>query len=153
MSAAPCSLPDWGYVYGQLGLAICWTATNDPAKGDPKRGRAGWPDTARLPDGPFGSALFKHHLPDRNPAVVLRASGLVGVDCDTETRLEELRALGLPPTVTVRSSEPYKLHYWFRPPGGRVPEFAAFRFEDAGVTADKDRLFLVPPARHPSGTL
>ena len=156
MSVAPAAggaLSEWGYLYGSLQLAICWTETNDPTQGDPKKGRRGWPNTPRFPDGPFAAAAFAHYGSHRNPAVVLRGSGLIGIDCDTEQRLEEVRELGLPHTVTVRSSEPWKLHYWFRPPGGHVAEFCSFRFEDAGVTADRDRLLLVPPAIHPSGTL
>lgn len=147
------SLNDWGYVYGQLGLAICWTETNDPNKGDPKRGGHGWPDTTPLADGPLGAAIFNQFGRKRNPAVVLRRSGLIGIDCDTEERLEEVRALDLPRTVTVRSSAPFKLHYWFRAADSRMPEFVSFRFEEAGVTADRDRLLLVPPAIHPSGAI
>ena len=89
----------------------------------------------------------------RNPALVARASRLIVVETDTPDRLAQLEAFGLPRTVTVQSSEPYKRHHWFRPWGDEMPSFASFRLEAAAVTAEEDRLYLIPPAIHPTGIL
>ena len=138
----------YGELYGRLRLAVAFTESivGDAAK----RCRVNWSKPKPLPDGPFGAGLLKNRGVRRNPVVVLRPSGLVGVECDTLEGLEQLEALALPTTVTVQSSEPHKLHLWFRPPAG-APEFVAFRFEQRGVTADRGRYLLAPAALHPSG--
>jgi hypothetical protein len=74
---------------------------------------------------------------------------LIGVECDGQEAVERLLTLRLPTTVTVQSSAPSRLHFWFRPWNGKTPQFVSFRFEKAGVTADEARCFLVPPAVHP----
>jgi hypothetical protein len=145
----------YGRLYGELGLAIAWTDTNrarNPEDDRPKRVTTeGWQHTTPLVSGDLGETIFGQGTA-KNPAVVLRPSGLVGIDCDTEGGLARIAALGLPETVTVCSSKPYKRHYWWRPPPEleQLP-FVAFRFEDAGLGADAGRYFLVPPAFHPSG--
>jgi hypothetical protein len=143
-------LERYGRLYGDLRLAIAFTETIDPSRGDPKRiSTKGWDRTKALPDSEYGAGILKMSGQKRNPAVVLRPSNLIGIDCDRPDRLEQLDALDLPPTVTVQSSEPYKLHFWYRPANGRVP-YVAFRFEDK-ISADSARYLLVPPAIHPSG--
>jgi len=144
------NLEHYGRIYGELGLAIAFTRSLEGE--DAKRCTTGWDKTEPLPDGPFGTAMLSKRGILRNPAVVLRASGLIGIECDTRGGMAEIGSLGLPATVTVQSSEPYKLHFWFRPWIEGL-EFAAFRFESAGITADRGRYLLVPPAIHPSGSV
>jgi Bifunctional DNA primase/polymerase, N-terminal len=88
----------------------------------------------------------------RNPVIVLRPSRLIGLECDTPADFDRLERLRLPVTVTVRSSETYKRHFYFRPAADleSLP-FVAFRFESGKITADATRYFVCPPARHPSG--
>jgi Bifunctional DNA primase/polymerase, N-terminal len=146
-------LPErYGRVYGELGLAIGFTNTNDPKKGDPKAVLGSWDKTKPLQSAIQGERMMGASL-TRNPVVVLRPSGLIGVENDTPEGLKRIESLELPETVTVRSSEPWKRHYWFRPSNGRVPQYVAFRFEEAGVSADTGRYFLCPPAVHPSGAI
>jgi len=140
----------YGNLYGQIGLAIAFTRSIEGE--DAKRCSTGWDKTDPLPDGPFGAAMLKNRGILRNPAVVLRASGLIGIECDTQSGLQEIVSLDLPSTVTVQSSERYKMHFWFRPDSG-CAEYVAFRFESAGITADRGRYLLVPPAVHPSGSV
>jgi DNA-binding transcriptional ArsR family regulator len=151
-SATPRSqlLERYGRMYGELGLAIAFTSSTT-GEGAKRCGKS-WNETSPLPDGDFGASLLKGRGERRNPAVVLRRSNLVGLECDTIEGLEQIQALGLPATVTVQSSKPYKLHFWFRPPNGEV-RYSAFRFEKAGITADTGRYMLVPPAVHPSGAV
>lgn len=145
----------FGRVYGDLHLAIAWTLTNKASDAEDERpkkvGTTGWQHTTPLRDGDVGTTIFGRGLTN-NPAVVLRPSELLAIECDTEDGLARVAALDLPPTVTVCSSKPYKRHFWFRPP----PEleqlkFVCFRFEEAGLSADETRYLLVPPAIHPSG--
>lgn len=142
-------LRQYGRIYGELGLAIAFTSSTkgDAAK---KCTTKGWQDTKPLKDAESGEQLLARRGKRGNPVVVLSQSGLVGVECDTPERLAQIQELCLPETVTVRSSEEYKRHYWFRPPNGSV-EFAAFRFEEKRITADKGRYLAVPPAIHPTG--
>lgn len=143
-------LERYGNTYGKLGLAIAFTRSIEGE--DAKRCTTDWHKTTRLPDGPFGAGLLKNRGLTHNPVVVLRESGLIGIECDTPEGLAEIQSLELPVTVTVQSSEPFKLHFWFKPDTD-CSEFAAFRFESAGITADRGRYLLVPPALHPSGSV
>ena len=145
-------LERYGRIYGSLGLAIAFTKVIDPAKGDPKAVLGSWNKTKPLQSAVQGERTMGTGLTG-NPVVVLRPSGLIGIENDTPEGLERIKALALPETVVVRSSEPWKQHRWYRPPNGRAPEYVAFRFEDGGVTADKGRYFLCPPAVHPTGVI
>ena len=49
----------------------------------------------------------------QNPAFVVRPSGVVVLEWDPEEDLAAIEKLGLPATITVRSSAPYKGHGWF----------------------------------------
>jgi hypothetical protein len=142
-----------GRAYAELGLALTFTRTNDPNKGDPKQGVTGWRQAEPLPHAARGVALMTSQGQHRNPALVARASRLIVLETDTPGRLAQLEAFELPQTVTVQSSEPYKRHHWFRPWGEEMPAYASLRLEAAAITADEDRLYLVPPAIHPSGCL
>jgi hypothetical protein len=139
----------YGDLYGRLGLAIAFTRSTEGD--DAKKCGNGWHETKPLPDGNFGSALLKGRGAAHNPAVVLANSGLIGVECDGSGEVQRFQSLNLPQTVTVQSSTPDRLHFWFRPPDGTA-DYAAFRFEGGKVTADRGRYLLAPPAIHPSGT-
>jgi hypothetical protein len=146
-----------GRWYGEQRLAIAWTNTNR-AKG-PGDMRAkqvttkAWQHTRPLASGDAGETVFGRGL-SCNPALVLRPSNLIGFECDSEQDLVAIEELGLPDTITVRSSAPHKRHFWLRPPPEleTVP-YAAFRFESGQVNADGERYLLCPPAFHPSGAV
>lgn len=113
----------------------------------------GWPTTRPLPDGSFGAGLCKQRGETRNPAIVVRPSGLVALESDSPADLAAVEALGLTPTLTVASSGPGKRHWYFRPAAGiETLPLVAFRFESGVVTGDAERYFLAPAAMHPSGT-
>jgi Bifunctional DNA primase/polymerase, N-terminal len=146
-------LESFGALYGELGLALTFTRTNDPSKGDTKQGTTGWRHAEPLPHAARGVALMTAFGQHRNPALVARASRLIIAETDTPGRLAQLEAFELPRTVTVQSSAPYKRHHWFRPWSETMPTYASIRLEAAAVTVDEDRLYLVPPAIHPTGTV
>lgn len=132
------------------GFAIAWTGTNvgDAAKDVTHKG---WKEIPPL-EGELENVAGQvaERLKRRNPAVVLRQSNLVGVECDSEEDVKRLVSFGLPETLTVRSSEEWKQHFYFRAHAPSL-DFVAFRFEEGKLTADKDRCFITPPAIHPSG--
>jgi hypothetical protein len=144
-----------GRWYGEQRFAFAWTNTNKATAPDdmhPKQVRTkAWQHTRPLGSGDAGEAIFGRGL-SCNPALVLRPSGLVALECDSEEDFAAIAGLGLPPTITVRTSQSYKRHYWFRPPAGLdVLPFVAFRFEHGRVYADDQRYLLAPPALHPTG--
>jgi hypothetical protein len=146
-------LQEYGQFYGEQHFAVTFTSTTvgDDAKRVTTRG---WDKTAPLADGPFGAALLKGRGEQRNPAIVLRPSNLIVLECDTEDDLARIEQLNLPATLTVRSSQPYKRHYYFRPaPELEALPYVAFRFETGKLTADTGRYFLAPPSIHPSGAV
>jgi Bifunctional DNA primase/polymerase, N-terminal len=142
-------LKRYGRLYGELRLAIAFTESiKQSDTKDPKRSRA-WKVAEPLSSANAGAELLGKRGKRGNPVVNLRASGLVGIESDTPDDLRRIQELGLPETVTVQSSEDYRRHFWYRPPG--ESEYCAFRFEKDKIKADRERYFLVPPARHPSG--
>jgi hypothetical protein len=144
-------LEQYGRFYGNEHFALAFTAGTDGI--DAKRVvTAGWDKTLPLADGPHGAGMLKERGQARNVAIVLRPSNLIVLECDTDNDLIEIEELSLPTTLTVRSSEPYKRHFYFRPPEGlEALPYVAFRFESGRVTADSGRYFLAPPSLHPSG--
>jgi hypothetical protein len=136
--------------YGENRFAIAWTAGKEGENAKRVLTR-GWPTTAPLVSAEDGVAEFAAREEHSNPAIVLRPSNLIGIDCDTAEGLEELQRLGLPKTLTARSSAEHKRHYYFRPPPKleTVP-YVAFRFERDRVSADRERYLVCPPALHPS---
>jgi AAA domain-containing protein/bifunctional DNA primase/polymerase-like protein/primase-like protein len=151
-------LERYGAFYGGQQFAVAWTATNEATGSDDQRAKQvtthAWQTTKPLPDGSFAAGLFKVRGLKRNPALVLRPSGLIGLECDSEQDLAAIEALGLPATITVCSSAPHKRHYWFRPPAElETLPYVAFRFEHGNVNADGERYLLMPPAIHPSGAV
>lgn len=143
----------FGRAYGAEHLAVAFTSgiRGEAAKRCTTRG---WETTRPLADDDFGAALLVSRGRARNPVIVLRPSGLIGLESDTVYDLQRIEAIVASPTVTVRSSSPHRRHYYFRPPAGieSLP-FVAFRFESGRVTADSSRYFVAPPALHPSGSL
>ena len=146
-------LDRYGRWYGEERFAIAFTSsvTGDDAK---RVTTAGWDKTAPLATPDFGAALLTGRGLTRNPVVVLRPSNLIVLECDTEADLASIQALKLPSTITVRSSAPYKRHFYYRPPAEleNLP-YVAFRFESGKLTADSGRYFLCPPSIHPSGAV
>ena len=111
-----------GRAYGGLRLAVAFTAglEGDAAKRVTSRG---WDKTRPLADPDQGAALLRHRGEHRNPAIVLRPSGLVGIDVDGPEGLELLRRIvpeGLPRTAAVETGKQagYHLHY-LAPEGSR----------------------------------
>jgi hypothetical protein len=139
-----------GRVYGELGLAIDFTdgITGEAAK----QNTVGWKRTLPLPHAARGAALLTSRL-NRNPIVVLGASGLIGIDVDGKDGRALVRRLGLelPTTVTVVSGrEDGGTHLWYRRPEG-VPVGVVKVQLAAKVTISADGYLVVPPARHPDG--
>jgi molecular chaperone DnaK len=109
-------LKELGRWYGEQRFAIAWTNTNRPDRGDPKKVTTeGWQHTRPLANGDVGEDVFGRGLVC-NPAIVLRPSGLIGVECDGEHDLARIESFGLPATLTEQSSLPTKQHRYFRPP-------------------------------------
>ena len=62
------------------------------------------------------------------------------------------RSARAPATITVRSSQAYKRHFYFSPPAELdTVTFVCFRFESGKVTADTERYLIAPPSIHPTG--
>jgi hypothetical protein len=141
---------------GEQRLTVNFTATNRAKSPDDPRPKQmiiqGWQHTPSLASGDHGEAAFGRGV-TCNPALVLGAS-VIGIECDSEEDLAAVEALGLPATITVCSSAPFKRHWWWRPPAEleTVP-FVAFRFEHGRVSADTERYLLIPPSIHPSGAV
>ncbi len=144
-------LEQYGRFYGNEHFALAFTAGTTGL--DAKRVTSkGWDQTSPVATGDFGAALLKGRGDKHNVAVVLRPSNLIVIECDSEDDLIAIEELDLPATLTVQSSEPYKRHFYFRPPEGLTTlPYVAFRFESLRVTADAGRYFLAPPSLHPSG--
>ncbi len=143
-------LERYGRVYGELGLAIAFT---DGIEGeDAKRvTRKGWNRTPKLADGSFGAAFLAGRCLQRNPVVVLGASGLIGVDIDGPEGAQLLRRITserLPQTVTVETGKGW--HLWYRRPDG-LAGAAKIELGPEGLEVAKDGYLVAPPALHPSG--
>lgn len=153
MTARETLLESYGRFYGEEHFAVAFTAgtEGDAAK---RITTKGWDTTKPLAGGDFAAGLIAERGLTRNVAIVLRPSNLIVLECDTEDDLMRIEKLGLPQTLTVRSSAPYKRHFYFRPPEQlEALPYVAFRFESGKLTADSGRYFLAPPSIHPSGTL
>jgi len=146
-------LDRYGRFYGAERFAVAFTATTqgDNAK---RVTTKQWDRTKPLAGADLAAGLIGQRGKTRNVAIVLRPSNLVVLECDTEEDLLRIEALNLPVTLTVRSSKPYKRHFYFRPPADieQLP-YVAFRFESGKLTADTGRYFLAPPSIHPSGAI
>jgi hypothetical protein len=147
-------LERYGRCYGAGRFAVAFTQSTT---GDPQAKRCittGWETTLPLANADHGAGLITNRGRARNPVIVLRPSRLIGLECDSPEDLARIEALALPATATVRSSEPYKRHFYFRPaPELESLPFVAFRFEHGKVTADSSRYFVAPPGLHPSGRM
>ena len=142
-----------GRAYGALRLAVAFTAglEGDDAKRVTFRG---WDTTRPLADPEQGAAIVRHRGETRNPAIVLRPSGLVGVDVDGPEGVELLRRLapeGLPRTVAAQTGKLDGFHLYYRAPDGARVAFVELGPE--GVTAKRNQYLVAPPALHPSGSV
>jgi Bifunctional DNA primase/polymerase, N-terminal len=137
-----------GRCYGELHLALTFTRSLGLEDDDFKT-VYGWKSTRPLPDGDYGAALLAGRGEKRNPAVCLRASGLLGVDIDGEAGralVRELVPVGLPPTVAVRSGRADGgLHLWYRAPQAAAKVKVQFASK---LTLSADGYFIVPPGWH-----
>jgi Bifunctional DNA primase/polymerase, N-terminal/Primase C terminal 1 (PriCT-1) len=137
-----------GRCYGGLHLAVAFTRSLRFADDDYKT-VYGWKSTKPLPDGEFGAAYLAGRGQNRNPAVCLGSSRLLGIDIDGEAGRELLRELvpgGLPPTVAVRSGRADGgMHLWYRPPAGATK--LKIQFTDK-LTLSADGYLIAPPAWH-----
>jgi hypothetical protein len=137
-------LERYGRLYGELGLAIAFTATIDSTKGDVKACRTkGWQKTPPLPSAAYGAGLLRSGGQRGNPVVVLRPSRLIGIDVDTPEGLAAVNEMDLPATVTVRSSADYKRHLWYRWPRRARVRLVPLR---AGRDYARERAVLRDPA-------
>ena len=148
-----------GRAYGELHLAVAFTAgmEGDNAK---RVTSQGWDRTERLPDGAFGAALLAGRGLKRNPAVVLRPSGLIGVDIDGPEGVAHLRRIvpeGMPRTVTVETGKDAGYHLWYRPPAGTSSRIVFIELgtvtpeSPSGIRPKTGQYLVCPPALHPSG--
>jgi hypothetical protein len=143
-----------GHAYGNLRLAVAFTDGLDGE--DAKRvTRKGWPATPPLGDGAYGAALLAGRGENRNPAVVLGASGLVGIDIDGPEGVALLRRINppeqgrqLPRTIAVKTGGGW--HFWYHRPEGLVGT-AKIELGPEGLEIAKDGYLVAPPALHPSG--
>ena len=144
-------LEQHGRAFGALRLAVAFTAGLDGD--DAKRVTArGWDRTPRLADPEQGAAILRTRGERRNPAIVLRPSGLVGVDVDGPEGVELLRRLvpeGMPRTVAVETGKNAGYHLWYLAPDGGRSAFVELGPE--GVTTKAGQYIIAPPAVHPSG--
>jgi hypothetical protein len=114
--------------------------------------KSGWQHTQPLEHRAAGIALLTSRGLSANPAINLRTSGLIGVESDGQEDLARVKALGLPSTLTERSSLPSKLHFYFRPAAEHetVP-YVSFRFEHGKLRAATNNYYVCAPALHPDG--
>ena len=140
-----------GRAYGELRLAVAFTTglDGDDAKAVTVRG---WDRTPRLADPEQGAAIVGTRGERRNPAIVLRPSGLVGVDVDGPEGVELLHRLvpdGMPRTVAVETGKEAGYHLWYLAPVGARSVFVELGPE--GVITKAGQYLVAPPALHPSG--
>lgn len=146
-------LERYGRFYGEEHFAVAFTAGTEGANAK-RVVTKGWDSTRPLASGDFAAGLIAKRGQTANLAIVLRPSNLIVIECDSEEDLVRIESLALPVTVTARSSEPYKRHFYFRPdPNLEALPFVAFRFESGKLTADSGRYFVAPPSLHPSGAM
>lgn len=140
-----------GRAYGELRLAIAFT---DGLEGEAaKRVSArGWDKTGRLASAEFGASYLAGRGERRNPAVVLRPSGLVGIDIDGPSGVDHLRRIvpeRLPRTITVTTGKESGFHLWYAAPEGARSAFVELGPD--GITPKANQYLVAPPAVHPSG--
>ena len=146
-------LAQYGRFYGDEHFAVTFTASTS-GDGAKRVVTKHWDRTPPLPGAEFAAGLITKRGEHANLAVVLRPSNLIVIECDSDADLVAIEALKLPTTLTVRSSEPYKRHFYFRPAETLLAlPYVAFRFESGKITADSGRYFLAPPSLHPSGRM
>lgn len=147
-----------GAYYGEQHFALVFTETNRARHPDDERPKRvttrAWQTTQPLPHAARGVGVLTSRGQSANPAITLRTSSLVGLECDGPADLARVEEFALPATLTEQTSTPAKRHYYFRPP----PELEAlpkvgFRFEAGTLKADTNRYFVCSPSLHPSGAV
>jgi putative DNA primase/helicase len=138
----------------QLGVGVAWTESN-MGEGA-KRVRDSWPKTAKAVNGDIDAAAgaIADRLTRKNPVVVAKpddpsATAYILVDVDGPEDLDLFQSFELPPTLTARSSEEHKLHFYYLPPEGATKH--RIRFEAGTIHTDRNGYLVTPPALHPSG--
>jgi hypothetical protein len=146
-----------GAFYGAQHFALVFTETNRARHPDDERPKrvttSAWQTTQPLPHAARGVALLTSRGQHMNPAITLRTSGLVGIECDGEEDLARVRELGLPRTLTEQTSAPSKLHLYYRAPELETLPKVSFRFEAGKLTAAANNYYVCAPALHPSGAV
>jgi hypothetical protein len=146
-----------GAFYGAQHFALVFTQTNRARHPDDDRPKKvttpAWQTTQPLPHAARGVALLTSRGQHMNPAITLRTSGLVGIECDGDEDLARVHALGLPATLTERTSAPSKLHFYFRAPELETLPKVSFRFESGKLTGAANNYYVCAPALHPSGAV
>jgi hypothetical protein len=134
--------------YAELGLAVAFTDGIEGAAA--KRITGSWERTRPSSNGDFVASLMAQRCQTRNPAIVVGASGLIGVDIDGPAGRELFAEMfgRMPWTVTVLTGKGH--HLYFRPPED-APALAVFEFSETGVRSWREKYFIAPPALHPSG--
>jgi hypothetical protein len=146
-----------GRAYGELRLAI---AFSEGLEGESAKRVTthGWDKTAPLADSEFGAALLRNRGATRNPAVVLRPSGLLGIDVDGPDGVALLKRIvpeGLPGTVAVATGKTDGYHLWFSRPAGASAVFVELGPKTIsapeGLKVKSGQYLIAPPAIHPAG--
>ncbi|MFN8123531.1 MAG: bifunctional DNA primase/polymerase [Thermoleophilia bacterium] len=138
-----------GAAYAALGLAIAWTRSNTGP--DTKVCSTGWDRVKRSTNVDMQVGLLKRAV-RKNPALVTRNSGIIGVDIDGDQAALHLQRItpNLPDTITVLSGRAGGEHRWFAPPDGWTG--CKVEVQETGtVTIASNGYLLVPPALHENG--
>ena len=144
-------LEQHGRAYGRLRLALTFTESFE-GEGAKRVRATGWNTARPLDDPEQAAAILRVRGEKRNPAVVLRPSGLVGIDVDGPEGVELVQQLapeGLPVTVTVLTGRTAGYHGWYQAPDGAGSAFVQLGPE--GVEVKTNQYLVAPPAVHPSG--
>jgi hypothetical protein len=136
-----------GRACGELRLAVAFTVG---LAGDDAKTAKDWKKSRPLGTGDQGAAIVVNRCRQRNPVVVLGASGLVGIDIDGEAGRELVRSLELelPRTVSVVSGRvDGGAHLWYRPPAGAPAHVVKVQLAER-VTVSGDGYLVLPGAVH-----
>jgi hypothetical protein len=135
--------------YAALSLAIGWTRGN--VGDDAKVCGHGW-DREKPMSNPDWHRGMMTRIVRKNPVLVTRNSGVVGIDIDGPSAGEHLHRIAgdLPATITVLSGRDGGMHLWFAPSEGRAG--CKVEVKDTGtVTLSGNGYLVIPPALHSNG--
>jgi len=145
------ALEEHARFYARIGAAIIFT---DGIEGEAAKAsrRKKWQTTEPLTDPDYAAGLIGARGLVANIGINLRTSNQVGIELDGQQEIDRARELGLPETLTARSSSPDRLHLHYRPPAGLDElEYVSFRFEHEKVIAARNNYYVSPPSIHPDG--